>query len=398
MKQRKSQGGLILPVQAIVVVAFAAAVIASPKTASRLIHGDATTTAVKVSRETALQITPLYDDPSVVSDADLAMVLEKIRPLFPRTQLKPNHIEHALRTWGAHATFRDPAALSGVEMVDVLTDHAKYLKAWNGEPDPLLLPGKGGVDVRWGHEFCASVHHDHLLASLSEAGVPIDATIYPPGNQPRTFGDLLQQAARNFRVDEKEVEWSAMAFALWLPPDTKSWKTADRRTVTFDLIAKRLMRGDARFGVCGGTHRIYSLVVLLRVDAAHDILTPPIKQTVRDYLMTMRDVIIAAQFPDGHWAGNWPNGKRSVTNPINEPEYKAVIATGHHLEWLAIAPPEFHPPREVVQRAARWLIANVRKQSQQDILAKYTFYSHVGNALALWRKTRPAEIWANRGK
>ena len=78
-----------------------------------------------------------------------------------------------------------------------------------------------------------------------------------------------------------------------------------------------------------------------------------LKQTVRDYLMRMRDTIVAAQFPDGHWAGDWPDGKASVTNPIDEPDYKAVIATGHHLEWLAIAPPEFHPPREVVQRAAR---------------------------------------------
>ncbi len=28
-----------------------------------------------------------------------------------------------------------------------------------------------------------------------------------------------------------------------------------------------------------------------------------------------------------------------------------------------------------------------------SILAQYTFFSHVGNALSLWRMTRPADYW-----
>ena len=61
---------------------------------------------------------------------------------------------------------------------------------------------------------------------------------------------------------------------------------------------------------------------------------------------------------------------------------KRVIATGHHLEWLSIAPIELHPPRGQILKAADWLIANVEKTPQDEIDANYTFYSHVGKP---WR-------------
>ncbi|MBM4077172.1 MAG: hypothetical protein FJ267_16190, partial [Planctomycetes bacterium] len=32
-------------------------------------------------------------------------------------------------------------------------------------------------------------------------------------------------------------------------------------------------------------------------------------------------------------------------------------------------------------------------QSAPDIGQRYTFFSHVGNALALWRRTHPADFW-----
>ena len=32
-------------------------------------------------------------------------------------------------------------------------------------------------------------------------------------------------------------------------------------------------------------------------------------------------------------------------------------------------------------------------QTPAEILERYTFFSHIGNALALWRHTHPAEFW-----
>ena len=66
-------------------------------------------------------VAPLYDDAEVVSDEELAMVLHKIIPRFSRSHLRPNLIEHAIRTWGSRIEFQNPDAISGPFMASFLT-------------------------------------------------------------------------------------------------------------------------------------------------------------------------------------------------------------------------------------------------------------------------------------
>jgi hypothetical protein len=236
------------------------------------------------------------------------------------------------------------------------------------------------------------VHHDHWLASLTEAGVSLREPVFTPSRRDMTIHEVLQQALRDFRADEVETEWSVLAFGLWLPPNNR-WTTNNGRQVSFDLLAERLIRGDKNLGVCAGTHRVYSLMVLIRLDDEFHILSPAARQASYRHLERVRDLITVSQFPDGHWPSNWADGADAVANPIHDELHKQVIATGHHLEWLAIAPRELHPPREMILKAADWAIRTTTAQSQSQVLERYTFFSHVGNALALWRKTHPAEFW-----
>lgn len=175
----------------------------------------------------------------------------------------------------------------------------------------------------------------------------------------------------------------------------KSWYTRSGREISFDMLAERLMRGHKRFGVCSGTHRVYSLMALVRLDDEFQILSPAVRESVMNHLRSVRDLIAVSQFPDGHWPSNWSAGATAVEHPIDDELYKQVIATGHHLEWLAIAPEELHPPREQILKAADWVIATTLAQTSEDIAQRYTFFSHVGNALSLWRKTHPADFWAS---
>lgn len=347
---------------------------------------------IAIPREHPLSVGPLYDDPELVSDEQLAAVLRKVRPKFPPEQLKPNFVEHALRTWGLAARFEDPAVMSGEQLKDFLVDHGRYLASWGDTTKPLLEDRADGVAVRWGKETGASVHHDHWLASLTEAGISLHEPVFTPQRRDRTIHAVLQAALCDFDLDEREVEWSAMAFGLWLPPQT-TWTTRDGRELSFDLIARRLMRGDRNLGVCCGTHRVYSLMLLVRLDDEHDILSDPVRAEAWAWLEQVRDQLIASQFEDGHWPSNWPEGRQAVEHPVNDPRHKQVIATGHHLEWLAIAPKELHPPRERIHKAAEWVIRTTLEQSESDILERYTFFTHVGNALALWRNTRPSVFW-----
>lgn len=347
----------------------------------------------EIPRHEPLVIAPLYDDPDVVSDEELAAVLAKIRPAFPREELKPNHVEHALRAWSVQAKFADARALSGEQLKDFLTNHGQYLASWGDRVEPLLQDRRDGVAIRWGKDECASVHHDHWLACLTEGGVSIHEPVFTPSQKSQTIADVLEQSLADFRLDETEIEWSVLAFGLWIAPQ-KSWFTRSGREISFDLLAERLMRGHQRFGVCSGTHRVYSLMALVRLDDEFQLLSPSRREEILQHLRSTRDLLTVSQFADGHWPSNWSAGANAVEHPIDDELYKQVIATGHHLEWLAIAPEELHPPREQILKAADWVIATTLNQSADDITRNYTFFSHVGNALALWRKTHPHEFWS----
>lgn len=355
--------------------------------------GVASAPRIPLSHSHPLRIEPLYDDPSIVSDGELREVLAKIRPRFDRERLQPNYVEHALRAWGPTVEFDDPGVMDGPEMVDFLTDYGRQLASWGPRARPLFVERPDGVAVNWGKQPGESVHHDHWLACLSEAGLPLDTPIFGPSRRGDTLEDALQEALRDFDPNEREVEWSVMAFGLWLPPDHSSWINRDGRRIDFNLLAEILMRGAKRFGVCGGTHRVYSLMVLLRLDDEYRLLTPGTREAVYDHLRLVRDQITLSQHPDGGWGSDWPNGALAHEHPLDEPFYRRVIATGHHLEWLAIAYEDLHPRRDVIRRAADWLVQTVRNTPEDELLQQYTFYSHVGNALAFWRKAHPADAW-----
>jgi len=396
MKSHKLSLKTVIAIQVLVVVAFCGAYTLGSKDSQQKFNEvflkQETFPEINIERKVPLRIEPFYDDPSVVTDEELAAVLKQVRPKFPRKHLKPNHVEHALRTWSIHSTFQDPDVVSGIEMRDFLVDHARFLASWGDEASPLLVDEPAGISIRWGSQVGGSVHHDHWLASLTEAGIQLDEPVFAPSRRDMDVNDVIQQSLRDFRLDEREVEWSAMAFGLWIPP-VKQWKTTDGRAVSFDQIALRLVRGHKRFGVCVGTHRVYSLMLLIRLDDQFDILSDKVHEEAYAYLERVRDLISVCQFEDGHWPANWMDGKTALTDPQEIPEYKNVIATGHHLEWLAIAPKELHPPHEQIVKAAKWVIKNTTEHSEAEILQKYTFYSHVGNALALWRNTHAATFW-----
>ena len=387
----------IVAVNVVTFAAFAAAAITLSDRGERQVRqalsGALTAPRVAISHDQPLRIEPLYDDPSVVTDAELREMLARVRPRFGYERLQPNYVEHALRTWGATIEFGEPGVMDGPVMVAFLTDYGRQLASWGPQSRPMLAERPDGVAVNWGTQPSESVHHDHWLACLSEAGVPLDTPIFGPSRRGDTLNDALQEALRDFDPNEREIEWSVMAFGFWLPPDHTSWINREGRRIDFDLLAEMLMRGHKQFGVCGGTHRLYSLMALLRLDDDHQILSPPVREAVYEHLRGVRDLIAQSQHPDGSWGSDWPDGEAARQQPLDEPVHRRVIATGHQLEWLAIAYPDLQPARDAVRRAADWLIQTVRDTPHEALMTEYTFFSHVGSALALWRRSHPAEAW-----
>jgi hypothetical protein len=396
----KTSTTLIWCVQVVFLAGFLAAWLLLPvsqrQTLLAGVTGNPPPRTVPLRFDTPVHIASLYDDAAVVTDQQLADVLRKVLPRFDRVRLRPNYVEHALRVWGSEIEFSNPDLISGPEMVRFLTDSASYMKSWQDAAAPILQPRPNGVSIRWGPDRTASVHHDHLITCMTEAGVSLDTPVYLPGHTLQVR-DLMAEAIADFRLDEREVEWSVMTFGFWLGPQhVTEWQNAGRRHITFDLLAKRLMRDTKRHGVCLGTHRIYSLVVLLRLnsESGGDLISPQTLSAIVDYIEDAKQLISATPNNDGSWPPNWTDGAEADRKADPEEQaYRTVISTGHHLEWLAIAPESLHPSRTRIREAATWVIKNTLETPQNEIDDKYTYYSHVGNALALWRGTTPAEFW-----
>jgi hypothetical protein len=107
---------------------------------------------------------------------------------------------------------------------------------------------------------------------------------------------------------------------------------------------------------------------------------------IGDHLREATRRLVASQSQEGFWDQNWPDAKAAARDEkLDTPLSRRILATGHALEWWAMAPAEFHPPREVLIRAGQWLAKEIDGMDSPAIEKNYTFLSHAGRALRLWR-------------
>ncbi len=345
------------------------------------------------------KILPVRDVPEVVSDEQLTSVLNRLRPQFRGPEPKINFVDHALRFWGVEAAFGDETSLSGVELRELLTDHRRFRDAWGKKTRSFLLPNTEGdtdyIAFRTKSGLATASHYDHTLAGLAEVGTPLDYPVNTPN------GEMPLSAAFDFTrdmfsVNQGEYEWSTMVFLLYMP-HVKSWFTTEGQEVTWDLLARRLMRQRLARGVCYGNHRLYALAMMLQLDAEYSLLSEDGRAEVVAYLNDVSNRLAESQSEEGYWDGRWPGEEwdgpqpEKVEGPLGL-KGDRLLATGHTLEWWAIAPDEVLPSRDVPVKAGQWLVKEIESLSDAEIKQYYTFLSHAGRALALWRGKLPAEV------
>lgn len=357
-------------------------------------------------RNEPIHLDPVYDIPAVVSDEQLSETLTRLRPRLEGPDTKINHIDHALRFWDIKARFTEAGCPSGEEMRQILLNYPRFLQLYGkkGAETALLMNEPDGIRVRVNEGITTSSHVDHTVASLAEVGTPLDFPVETAAG-PGTFRDLVDYVFTSFSLNQVEYEWSVMTFAMYVPPTTQ-WRTKEGQTIDFDMLARRVMRQEQPQGVCFGNHRLYTLVVLLRVDEQmrkaenSPILSPEVHAEVVSYLQDMTQRLVASQHVDGFWNIDWPKGEKPTSAAPTEVEgdrlSDRIIATGHAMEWWAMVPQdladEILPPRHVLVAAGQWIVNTVEKLSDEDIPTHFTFLSHAGRALALWRGKFPYQV------
>jgi hypothetical protein len=338
---------------------------------------------------------PQFDYPCVVTDQQLAAVLHKLRPRLRHQQPKINHVDHALRFWGLDARFADPQCVSGLQMQQLLLDHRCFAAVWGKTTPALLKHEDKGVGVRVQEGGASSSHVDHTLASLAEAGTALDHSVIAPFGE-TTVHAMLRRSLLQFSLNQPEYEWTIMALALYAPK-AQTWCSREGQRISYDRLAQRIMRERLGRGCCYGNHRLYTLTVLLRIDDQQPIFSDQVRMHVNEHLAEATRRLIATQSPTGYWDECWAGyDVRSEPDDLS-PLSRRLLATGHALEWWAMAPRHLHPPREVLVRAGQWLASSVGDMNEETIRDNYTFLTHVGRSLALWRGDFPAPLYARLG-
>jgi len=252
---------------------------------------------------------------------------------------------------------------------------------------------RDGMATRQALDARAAAHVDDLLAAAAEADLPLSTPIFA-GGRAGTLRDLLRGAIARFEIDQ-ELEFTAVALAAYLPP-VKSWTNRRGETFTFDDVARKLLEPVTPKQACYGTHVPYALAFLFQIDGLfgigeiEPILDPATRRDVVARLRRLSRELEESQDEAGSWAPrqvrpDWLDDDRELT---------AFRVTGHHIEWIALAPSEARPSRDSVERAARWLYKAVLAQP-----AAYAYFgtgyndnTHAARALLLLHHRTAAEF------
>jgi hypothetical protein len=339
------------------------------------------------------RIAPRYDLEPVASDEQLAAVLERMKPAAK--PVNTNNIVHALRLWGDEAKFGDAAFLDGDRMRDYFLDDAAFRQIAGDDVPALFEIRDELVEVRKyqsgdPHRDTGAVHVDDLLATLAEIGVPLDAPLSTRGGD-TTVRSLAEAAMRNFHRRQTEYEWSIISYGRYLFPTAK-WVNRYGESLDADQLVDELVEQPLRRGVCSGTHRLEALVVLSQANEHAPQLSSRARRKLLAHLAHASTVLVASQHSQGYWNQNWSQGAAAIGKSDGGLADR-ILATGHHLEWLALAPPEVQPPRETIVRASQWLVRAMLEVDDEALARDYGPFSHAARALCLWRSKEPYAAW-----
>ena len=338
---------------------------------------------------------PLDDRPQVRVVADryrrtASAVLARMQPAASLADT--NQLIHALRLWGPDATFNDPEQMSGHEMLAFCLTMLAF--GWPGPNAPLVQvsTARRVRSYRPGDRFArgASLHPTDLRPTLAERGAPADTPVAARGGS-TSVRELLETALHNYHPDQFEYEWTAIAYARYLFPIDR-WTNRYGQTIRLETLVERLLEEDVWRGVCGGTHRLEALVVLLRADEQAMALSPRLKHRIVTHLAEVSRQLVQSQDPAGCWNKSWHRADDAAT-PSTSTRAEQILVTGHHLEWLALAPPEVLPPRETLIRAGQWLVRAMQEVDDATLHVEYGPFSHAARALCLWRGLTAWQIW-----
>lgn len=354
-------------------------------------------------REHPIKVSPNQGLAHVVSEEDLVLVLSAALPWW--NPLSVPSAFHELKLWGKNADFTRKmlgTQRSGEFLVTtLLSDRAcrkntvrsggSYLLDSPFGIRPVLLGSDDAIDYR------GEAHYGQLLMILGEAGVPGTASVTASSDRIGNIMDIYQDAVMQFSIGH-ELEFISCALAYWNPPQ-KTWRNQFGNEYSFDQLLSQLIATQLGKGTCGGCHVPYAVVTILRVDEQFAILSDAVRERARKWLKTLAYYLEYHLSESGGWDNYWGHDSKSKF-VMGDVVLDRITITGHHLEWIALAPPDVRPSEMTVRRAVKALRQDVESLPPLHIRSFKSLLpvSHGARALALLRGDDPFSAWINYWK
>lgn len=279
-------------------------------------------------------------------------------------------------------------------MLAFLLDDRYYRSVLPGEP-PILFSSDFGVATRTqpivvGRMADQLAHPDDLLCACAEVGLPTDTTIWTRSAEGR-LESMVRSAAMRVQA-QQELEWTVEALARYLLP-TSEWENRFGERLSLEKLAIALCDAPIGSGACLGTHKPYTAAALLRINEECPFLSKRSQDALREYLLVVLQKLRITQFSDGGWRATWAGPTVTAEEMTNE--YATIVATGHHLEWIAIAPADCLPTVEMVRAAIQAIYTASSELAGYRVMSKSRVYvplSHCARAICLLGGVDPMSV------
>jgi hypothetical protein len=298
-------------------------------------------------------------------------------------KLNPSLCLHLLKLYGRNAEIKLPNQRYSGTILSILTDSdlgkrifgdVQLVKTPFGVRFPTVVPRRRSI--------ADEAHRDQCLATFAEIGVPLSETLTISGERFSVL-DALIDSTLNFSLDQDELEWSSVAYVLYLPPRSE-WHNRFGAKYSFDELADELMRRDLKKSSCAGMHVLISLAVFLEVDRQSPILTGSTRSSIVRYLNRNLTSISHKQNVEGFWSLNWMDSEDADTNRISRLDTleSRILVTGHILEFLSYLPHHLSYEPKLKDAATDWLRNRLTGSSPAEFWSNICPYTHGAFALA----------------
>jgi hypothetical protein len=190
--------------------------------------------------------------------------------------------------------------------------------------------------------------------------------------------DLLRDSVANFDLKQSELAWTAIAYAIYLPPNL-SWTNRFGETFLFDDIAAALIATPLNRASCGGLHLLVALATIAQIDESNNCLSASVRESLMATLIRYSTLAARVQKNDGSWGTSWHHSEDRipvVTTALPYDRDSHSVTTSHMLEFLLVLPTVLQPPDDVYRKAAQWLAIDFAGVPAIHDQSRYCPYVH----------------------